>query len=169
MQTNYTKALRLFKEGKSLLDVTIELGVLAEETKKAFFDFWDMSSVDHFRGVYEDIKPYLAGLLTLWEMMREKGLGVKDALVAIASDRAKAEKDLQIVTNEVSNMVTQKAILGSQIIALKIQMYQLLVNNPPPSPKAAKNAIVAPSDQPNTTSQMQTKPCSGDYNTTIKD
>ena len=36
LQTNYTKALSLFKDGKSLLDVTIELGVLAEETKESF-------------------------------------------------------------------------------------------------------------------------------------
>ena len=78
VQTNYTKALRLFKDKKSLLDVTIELGVSAEETKKAFLDFWDMSGVDDFRGVYEDIKPYLPAIVRLWKTIKEKGLGVKD-------------------------------------------------------------------------------------------
>ena len=42
LQTNYTRALRLFKEGKSLLDVTIELGLFAEETKRAFDDFQEI-------------------------------------------------------------------------------------------------------------------------------
>ena len=83
--------------------------------------------MDDFRGVYEDIKPYLPALLHLWKMMREKGLGVKDAIVAIeyANNLAKAEKDVQIVTNEVSKMET---ILGSQKMALKIQIYQSLVD-----------------------------------------
>jgi transposase len=146
--TNYTKALRLFKEGKSLLDVTIELGVLAEETKKAFFDFWEMSSADDFRGVYENIKPYLPDLMSLWKTIIEKGLDVKDVLVAIEH-------------------VPDPAMQGAQIIASKIQLYQSLVNGPPP--KAAENASVAPGVQPNTTNQMQDKPCSGDFSTTIKD
>ena len=95
LQTNYTKALRLFKDKKSLLDVTIELGVSAEETKKAYFDFWDMSSVDDFRGVYEDIKPYVPVIVSLWKKIIEKGLGVNDVLVAIdrASYRAKLREN----------------------------------------------------------------------------
>jgi transposase len=145
--TNYTKALRLFKEGKSLLDVTIELGVLAEETKKAFFDFGEMSSADDFRGDYENIKPYLPDLMSLWKTIMEKGLDVKDVLVALEH-------------------VPDLAIQGAQIIASKIQLYQSLVNEPPP--KAAENANIAPGVQPNTTNQMQDKPCSGDFNTTIK-
>ena len=126
-----------------------------------------MNCVDDFRGVYEDIKPYLPALLHLWKTMREKGLGVKDAIVAIeyANNLAKAEKDVQIVTNEVSKMET---ILGSQKMELKIQIYQSLVDEPPP-PKVAKNEIVAAGDQPTRTSQMPAKPCSGDYNTAIKD
>ena len=48
VRTNYTKALRLFKKGKNLLDVTIELGILAEETEKAFLDFSDMNMRGRF-------------------------------------------------------------------------------------------------------------------------
>jgi Mor family transcriptional regulator len=91
VQTNYTKALRLFKDKKSLLDATIELGVSAEETKKAYFDFWDMSSVDDFRKVYEEIKPYVPVIVSLWKKIIEKGLGVNDVLVAI--DRAKLREN----------------------------------------------------------------------------
>ena len=120
-QINYTRALRLFKEGKSLLDVTIELGVSAEETKRAFLDFWDISNVDDFRGVYEDIKPYLPDLLTVWKIVREKGLGVKDALVAIehASERAKAEEELQVINDKVISLQTQVITLNSDIMALE--------------------------------------------------
>jgi hypothetical protein len=112
-QTNYTRALRLFREGKNLLDVTIELGVLAEETKRAFFDYQEICGVDNFRRVYEEIKSSLPALLTLWEMMKERGLGVKDALVAIdyASNRAKAEAELHGITDKVADLEFQVNLL----------------------------------------------------------
>ena len=121
VQTNYTKALRLFKEGKSLLDVTIELGVSVEETKRAFFDFRDITNGDDFRGVYEEIKPYLPDLLTVWKIVREKGLGVKDALVAIehAKERAKAEEELRAINDKVTSLQTQVITLNSEILALE--------------------------------------------------
>ena len=145
LQTNYTRALRLFKEGKNLLDVTIELGLFAEETKRAFYDFQEISGVDDFRAVYEDIKPFISALLTLWEMMRERGLGVKDALVAIeyASDRAKAEKELQVLTNKVSDMENRAYLLENEIFASKLQMLKPSDFMPPPIPKAASKGIVA--------------------------
>lgn len=120
-QINYTRALRLFKEGKSLLDVTIELGVSAEETKKAFLDFWEMSNLDDFRGIYKDIKPFLPVLLTVWNNVKEKGLFAKGVVVAMeyAIDRGKAEEELQAITDKVTNMQTQVTTLNSDIMALE--------------------------------------------------
>jgi hypothetical protein len=39
-------------------------------------------------------------MMTLWKTIREKGLGVNDALVAIeyATERVNAEKELQSIT-----------------------------------------------------------------------
>jgi transposase len=149
LQSNYTRALRLFKEGKNLLDVTIELGLFAEETKRAFEDFQEISMVDDFRAVYEDIKPFISALLTLWGMMRERGLGVKDALVAIgyASNRAKAEKELQDVTTKVSDMENRAYLLEKEIFSSKLQMLKPSDFMPSPA-KAASKGIVAAGDQP---------------------
>ena len=51
----------------------------------------------------------------------ERGLGIKDALVAIeyASNRAKAEKELQDITTKVSDMKNQ-AFTGKRDICLKV-------------------------------------------------
>ncbi|CAN5542045.1 hypothetical protein BH18THE2_BH18THE2_28260 [soil metagenome] len=169
LQANYTKALRLFKEGKSMLDVTIELGVLAEETKRAFYDFQDINGLDNFRGVCEDIKPFVSALVTLWGVMRERGLGVKDALVAIefASDRAKAEKELQDLTNKISYIGTQANLLENRIIVSKLQM--MPDYRPPASVKDAVKWIVALCDQPNAKEPSADNHCSEDYKTTNKD
>jgi transcriptional regulator with XRE-family HTH domain len=106
LQANYTRALSLLKDGKSLLDVTIELGVMAEETEKAFIDFWKLMSIDDFRRSYENIQPYIVPLLNLWYKCIEKGLDMKDAFAAIeyAKDRAKAERELQFLTNKLADM-----------------------------------------------------------------
>jgi hypothetical protein len=149
LQSNYTRALKLFKEGKNLLDVTIELGLFAEETKRAFYDFQEISRVDDFRAVYEDIKPFISALLTLWKMMRERGLSVKDALVAIgyASNRAKAEKELQDITTKVSAMENRAFLLENEVLASKLQMLELSEYRQS-LPKPASKGIVAAGDQP---------------------
>jgi AraC-like DNA-binding protein len=166
LQTNYTRALKLFKEGKNLLDVTIELGLFAEETKRAFEDFQEIRAVDDFRAVYEDIKPFISALLTLWKMMRERGLGIKDALVAIgyASNRAKAEKELQDVTTKVSDMENRAYLLEKEIFASKLQMSKPSDFMPPPA-KAASKGIVAAGDQPKAKEPSADNHCSDDYNT----
>jgi AraC-like DNA-binding protein len=169
LQTNYTRALKLFKEGKNLLDVTIELGLFAEETKRAFYDFQEISGVDDFRAVYEDIKPFISALLTLWGMMRERGLGVKDALVAIeyANNRAKAEKELQDITTKVSDMENRENrayLLEKEIFASKLQMLKPSDFMPPPA-KAASKGIVAPGDQPKAKEPSADNHCSDDFNT----
>ena len=63
-------------------------------------------SIDDFRRSYEEIQPYIVPLLNLWDTCREKGLDMKDAFAAIeyAKDRAKAERELQFLTNKVSDM-----------------------------------------------------------------
>lgn len=145
LQTNYTRALRLFRDGISLLDVTIDLGVFAEETKRTFFDYQEINGLDNFRGVYEDIRSSLPALLTLWGMMTERGLGVKDALVAIeyASDRAKAERELQFLTNKVADMENRLRI---QNLGSNMQLSESQDNRPPSIPKAAASEVVTIGD-----------------------
>jgi hypothetical protein len=170
LEANYTRALRLFKEGKTLLDVTIELGVLAEETKRAFFDFQEIRDVDDFRGVYEDIKPFISAFMTLWGTMRERGLGLKDAHVAIeyARDRAKAEKEMQDVTIKVSDMETRANLLKKQIFESTLQM---IPDNIPPLPasKLRSAGFIALADQPKAKEPSADNHSSEDNNTTNKD
>lgn len=143
---------------------------MAEETKRALFDFQEIREVDDFRGVYEDIKPFISGFMTLWGMMRERGLGVKDALVAIeyASNRAKAEMELQDLINKVSDMETQANLLENEVFASRLQM--ITHNRPPPSSmKAAINRIIALANQPKANEPTADNHCFEDYNTTNKD
>ncbi|CAN5246748.1 hypothetical protein BH18THE2_BH18THE2_32650 [soil metagenome] len=148
-QSNYTKALRHFKGGKSLLDVTIKLGIMAEEAKRAFIDFRDIEEMDEFRRDYESIKSYLPSILKLYRKTHEKGLTVENLLVAIdyASERVKAEKELQIATNKVTIVQNRVTILENHILELKKQESELLWGKPT-SPRVAKPPFVALGDSP---------------------
>jgi hypothetical protein len=103
-------------------------------------------------------------------MMKERGLGVKDALVAIeyANNRAKAEKELQVITTKVSDMENRAYLLKNKIFASKLQMSKLSYYRPPP-PKAALNGSVAMDDQPKTNEPSAENHCSEDYDTSNKD
>jgi hypothetical protein len=57
-QTNYTKALRQFSKGKSVLDVTIKLGITSNEAKMAYIDFRDSQTCDQFGKDYNQFKEY---------------------------------------------------------------------------------------------------------------
>ena len=126
--------------------------------------------MDDFRGVYEDIKPFISALLNLWGMMRERGLGVKDALVAIeyASNRAKAEKELQDLTTKVSDMENRAFLLENKIFASKLQLLELSEYRPLSSKSSIKRDCCS-GDQPKTKEPSADNHCSEDYNTTNKD
>jgi hypothetical protein len=64
-QTNYTKALKLFSKGYSVLDVTIKLGITSDESKKAYFDFQDIQTADQFGKFYNQLHKYLPLLLPI--------------------------------------------------------------------------------------------------------
>ena len=112
-QRVYTNALELLRGGKSLLDVTIELGVKTEETREAFIDFVDLRTFGEFGIVYEDVKDCLPAILALYRSIKEKGLGPKDAMVALeyASNMKKAQKDLQAVADAVVQLQSEKEAL----------------------------------------------------------
>ena len=77
--------------------------------------------MDDFRGIYKEIKPFLPDLLTVWNNVKEKGLFVKDALVAMehAIDRGKAEEELRAINDKVTSLQTQVITLNSDIMALE--------------------------------------------------
>ena len=96
-QTTYTKALKLLSNGNSVLDVTIKLGITSDESKKAYFDFQDLQTTDQFGKVYNQSREYFPVLLPFCKTLKEKGLGIKEANLALeyAMNRSEAEDRLR--------------------------------------------------------------------------
>jgi transposase len=106
----YTEALKLFKKGMNPLDVTIELGADSEVTQKAYIDFLNLRTLSEVGVAYKAITDCLPFLFCLYRSMREKGLGLQDAIVALeyASDWKKAEAKLRATADAVIQLQSQK-------------------------------------------------------------
>jgi hypothetical protein len=127
-QTNYTKALRQFSKGKSVLDVTIKLGITSNEAKMAYIDFRDSQTCDQFGKDYNQFKEYLPALLPLHEMCMDKGLNSNDVFLAIeyAKNRSKAEVDLQMLSRSIIALQIEEKTSVRKVLPSIIQLARRL-------------------------------------------
>jgi hypothetical protein len=127
-QTNYTKAMRLFSKGKSVLDVTIKLGITSNEAKMVYIDFRDLQTCDQFGKNYNQIKEYLPALLPLHEMCMNKGLSSNDVYLAIeyAKNRSKAEVDLQMLSRSIIALQIEERTSVRKALPSMIQLARRL-------------------------------------------
>jgi hypothetical protein len=118
LQSNYTKALRLFSKGKGVLDVTIKLGITSAEAKKAYVDFRDLRTCDQFGRVYYQFKEYLPALLPLYKTIIENGLSSNDAHLALeyAKNRVKAEAELESLSRLVVDLQAEEQMHTRKLI-----------------------------------------------------
>jgi Mor family transcriptional regulator len=117
-QTNYTKALKLFSKGYSVLDVTIKLGITSDESKKAYFDFQDIQTTDQFGKFYNQLHKYLQVLLPLCKTIQENGLGEKEANLALeyAKNRLGAEDRLRNLTRLLNMCRTEAEVRSKDVL-----------------------------------------------------
>lgn len=75
------------------MDVTIKLGITSEESKKTYFDFQDLQTTDQFGKFYNQLQEYLPVLLPLCETLKDKGLGLREANLALEYAKNKSEAE----------------------------------------------------------------------------
>jgi hypothetical protein len=109
-QSNYTKALKLFSKGYSVLDVTIKLGVTSDENKKAYFEFRDIQTADQFGKDYNRLHEFFLILLPLCKTVMDKGLRLKEADLALkyAKNESEAEDRLRYLAKQLTMFLSVK-------------------------------------------------------------
>jgi hypothetical protein len=109
-QSNYTKALKLFSKGYSVLDVTIKLGVTSDESKKAYFEFRDIQTADQFGKDYNRLHEFFLILLPLCKTVMDKGLRLKEADLALkyAKNESEAEDRLRYLAKQLTMFLSVK-------------------------------------------------------------
>jgi hypothetical protein len=74
-----SKDFQMFKEGKSRVDVEIELDIESYETISVFHDYLQFINLDRLVTTYQYLGINLSKFLELFDMMKEKGIVTQPA------------------------------------------------------------------------------------------
>jgi hypothetical protein len=107
----FSQAYRLFSEGKTPLDVAIELNLKEREVTKYYREYWKLSQLHSLNEIYEDIGNDIIYIMKLYRKMRAAGIGVEQVinLVKITNnDLTALEQKYQKLKKDVNLLESQK-------------------------------------------------------------
>ncbi|HKG86848.1 MAG TPA: hypothetical protein VKA95_00875 [Nitrososphaeraceae archaeon] len=106
-----SQAYRLFSEGKTPLDVAIELNLKEPEATKYYRQYWKLRQLHNLNLIYEDIGDDIIHIVKLHRKMRADGIGVEQAihLIKIANNDLPAlEQKYQKLKRDVNLLESRK-------------------------------------------------------------
>jgi FtsZ-binding cell division protein ZapB len=120
-----SEALQLYKEGKSPLDVAIELKISAEGAKEFYHEYCSLQYPPKFLQIYTEINNINSfnHFTKLFHLIREKGLSIEEGIEAIEmiNDIYLLKEEHQDLSNEVANLKKLKDFLKTDNSSLKYQ------------------------------------------------
>lgn len=75
-----TQAIKLFSQGKTPVDVVIELDIPTDEANRIYRDFWKLKRLYQLNIIYDEIKNDMPSFLKLFRMIKDKGIAEKDII-----------------------------------------------------------------------------------------
>jgi hypothetical protein len=73
-----TQAIKMFSEGKTPVDVVIELDLPADEVREIYRQFLELKNMYKLIEVYDEMQNYLPSLLELFRIIESRGLNKND-------------------------------------------------------------------------------------------
>jgi hypothetical protein len=113
-----TQAYRLFSEGKTPLEVAIELNIKQPEATRYCREYWKLSQMHTINRVYEEIGDDIIHLPEIHRKIREAGMGVDQAINLIKN----ANNDLSALEQKYQKLKGDIDFLESR----KLEEYQTL-------------------------------------------
>ena len=107
------QAYKLFSEGKTPLEVAIELNLAESEATKFYREYWKLKNLHNLNTVYEETRGDIEPFLKLYKLSKANGMGVKQVvnLLQIANnDLPAVEKRFKRLRNEINMLEFQKSI-----------------------------------------------------------
>jgi hypothetical protein len=82
-KSKVTQAVKLFSEGKNLVDVAIALDLPPDKVQDMHRQFLQLKNMDELVKVYDEIQNYLSSFLELFRIFHDRGLGRSEILEII--------------------------------------------------------------------------------------
>src|SRR5215218_5712916 len=120
-----TQAYKHFSNGKTPLDVAIELDLRESEATKFYKEYWKLKQLHNLNMVYEEVEGDLDPFLKLHKLSKAKGMGVKqvvDLLQIANNDLPAVEKRFKRLSNDVSTLQFRKHIDERNLYQLNNQI-----------------------------------------------
>src|SRR5919107_4324506 len=106
-----TQAYKLFSEGKSPLEVAVELNLRESEATKFCKEYWNLKQLNDLNMVYEETGGDIGYFVKLYKLAKAKGMDVKqvvDVLEIANNDLPTIEERFIRLRNDVSTLQFQK-------------------------------------------------------------
>ena len=75
-----TKGIKLFSEGKNLVDVVIALNLLPEDVRTMYREFLGLNNMHKLVELYDEMENYLPSLLELFRIIESRGINKNDII-----------------------------------------------------------------------------------------
>jgi predicted transcriptional regulator len=89
-----TQAIKLFSQGKTPVDVVVELDLSPDEASRIYREFWKLKGLHQLDATYEEIKNDMPSSLRLFRMMKKEGFAEKDILELLKHSKQLSSLDL---------------------------------------------------------------------------
>jgi hypothetical protein len=120
-----TQAYKLFSEGKTALEVAIELNLGESEETKFCREYWKLNQLHNLNMVYEETKGDIEPFLRLYRLSKRKGIGVRHVvdILALANNELPAiEERFKRLRNDVGMLQFQKDTCKGNLYQLNNQI-----------------------------------------------
>ena len=124
-----SQAFKLFSEGKSPLEVAIQLDLAADRVRAIYREYWELTGRYRLAQIYDEARYDLRGLLRLHKILKDLGLGEKEIIKVLELAKYDELQNLQwkveYLRNEINMLENEKWKSTNQILKLNRMIDEL--------------------------------------------
>ena len=115
------KAYKLLSEGKSVVEITIELKLTAQQAQQSNTEYWKLMQMDHLFMIYQEAKNNLGYFLKLFRLGKKERLTPENiiSLLNMANNLQDLNQQFQFHLTEVSDIELRKSQCREQLEKLE--------------------------------------------------
>jgi hypothetical protein len=115
------KAYKLLSEGKSVVEITIELKLTAQQAQQFNTEYWKLMQMDHLFMIYQEVKNNLGYFLKLFRLGKKERLTPENiiSLLNMANNLQDLNQQFQFHLTEVSDIELRKSQCREQLEKLE--------------------------------------------------
>jgi hypothetical protein len=117
-KSHYAQCFQMLKDGKSLIDIVIELDMEADIIKNHYSDYLDLRNMKNLESIYKDIKNDFSLFVHLYKRIKKEELNKQDITEIL--ENQKELKDLEnrvrLFNEHIGDLQSQKLQLENEIV-----------------------------------------------------